>query len=64
MRAQDLEGEWHEYEFEDFAAVVNCHEYEHLDGVIYTDKAEEVMTNEEYEEALEEERKKEAAAEK
>ena len=62
MRAQDLDGEWHEYEFEDFAAVVNCHEYEHLDGVIYTDKAEEVMTNEEYERALEEEREREKEA--
>ena len=42
MRAQDLDGEWHEYEFEDFAARVMCHEYDHLEGVLYTDKASEV----------------------
>ncbi len=27
---------------EDFKAVVLCHEYDHLDGILYTDKATEV----------------------
>ncbi len=48
IKAQDLDGEWHEYEFEGYPAVVMCHEYDHLDGVLYTDRAKEVMTNEEY----------------
>ncbi len=42
MRAQDIEGNWHDYEFEDFAARVMCHEYDHLEGILYTDKATEV----------------------
>ena len=42
MKAQDLNGDWHDYEFEDFAARVMCHEYDHLEGVLYTDKAIEV----------------------
>ncbi len=39
MRAQDIDGVWREYEFEDFAARVMCHEYDHLEGILYTDKA-------------------------
>ena len=42
IKAQDLNGDWHDYEFEDFAARVMCHEYDHLEGVLYTDKAIEV----------------------
>ena len=60
MRAQDLEGQWHEYEFQGFSAVVNCHEYDHLDGILYTDNAEDLMTNEEYEELLREQAEKES----
>ena len=48
IKAQDVDGEWYEYEFEGFAAVVMCHEYDHLDGIMYCDIAKEVMTNEEY----------------
>lgn len=39
IKAQDLTGEWKEYEFEDFYARVMCHEFDHLEGVLYTDKA-------------------------
>ena len=42
MRAQDLDGNWQEYEFEDFHARVLCHEYDHLDGILYTDKATDI----------------------
>ncbi len=58
MKAQDLDGEWHDYEFEDFAARVMCHEYDHLEGILYTDKAIEVheaQSDEEAEEETEEE---------
>ena len=50
MRAQDLDGNWQEYEFEDFHARVMCHEYDHLDGILYTDKATDI-----HEPAMEEE---------
>ena len=36
------DGEPQEYEFEGFRAIVMCHEYDHLDGIFYTDKAKEV----------------------
>jgi len=53
IKAQDLDGKEHEYEFEDFAATVFCHEYDHLDGILYPDVAKEMMTAEEYAERLE-----------
>lgn len=53
IKATDLEGEEHEYEFEGFAATVFCHEYDHLEGILYTDIAKETMTTEEYAERLE-----------
>lgn len=42
IKAQDLDGEWQEYEFHDFGARVMCHEYDHLDGIVYTSKAKEL----------------------
>ena len=42
MKAQDINGEWHDYEFEDFAARVMCHEFDHLEGILYTDIATEI----------------------
>lgn len=60
IRAQDLEGIEHEYEFEGFAATVFCHEYDHLDGILYSDIAKEMMTAEEYAERLQELREKHA----
>ena len=39
IEALDLEGNKQVYEFRDFDARVMCHEYDHLDGILYTDKA-------------------------
>ena len=38
-RFQDLDGNWVERKFEGFYAKAFCHEYDHLDGILYTDKA-------------------------
>ncbi len=54
IKAQDLEGEEHKYEFEGFEATVFCHEYDHLEGILYPDVAKALMTVEEYSERLEE----------
>ena len=42
IRALDLDGNLQEYEFEGFDARVMCHEYDHLEGILYTDKASDV----------------------
>lgn len=42
LKAQDIDGNEQVYDFTDFAAVVICHEYDHLNGVLYTDKAENI----------------------
>lgn len=39
IEALDLDGNKQVYEFYDFDARVMCHEYDHLDGILYTDKA-------------------------
>jgi peptide deformylase len=39
IEALDLEGNKQVYEFSDFDARVICHEYDHLEGILYTDKA-------------------------
>lgn len=54
IKAQDLDGEEHEYEFEGFEATVFCHEYDHLDGTLYSDIAKAMMSNEEYAQRVEE----------
>ncbi len=51
IRAKDLDGKVRELEFEGFEARVMCHEYDHLDGILYTDKATEVHHVEASEEA-------------
>lgn len=43
IRGLDREGNEQEYEFEDFHANVMCHEYDHLDGILYIDKAKEFL---------------------
>lgn len=53
IKAQNLEGEWNEYEFDGFPATVMCHEYDHLDGILYCDIAKDYMTTEEYFQRLE-----------
>lgn len=42
LKALDIDGNEQIYEFTDFAAVVICHEYDHLNGILYTDKAENI----------------------
>jgi peptide deformylase len=42
MKALDLDGQEKEYEFEGFDARVMCHEYDHLEGILYTDKATDI----------------------
>lgn len=54
IKGTDLQGVEHEYEFEGFEATVFCHEYDHLDGVLYSDIAKDMMTVEEYSEILHE----------
>lgn len=54
IKATDLDGNEQEYEFEGFEATVFCHEYDHLDGILYPDVAKEMMTAEEYAQRLEE----------
>lgn len=50
IKYQDLDGGWNEMVFQDFAANVICHENDHLLGVLYTDKTDKLMTEEEYDE--------------
>ena len=49
VRAQDRDGNWFEVEGEDMTARCFCHETDHLDGVLYIDKAEETYTPDEVE---------------
>ena len=50
VRAQDRTGEWYEVEGEELMARAFCHELDHLDGHIYTEIAERMLTPEELEE--------------
>lgn len=54
LRAQDRTGEWSEYTAEELIARAFCHETAHLDGQLYTEVAERMLTPEELE-ALERE---------
>lgn len=54
IRAQDRTGEWYEYEGEELIARCFCHEIEHLDGHLYTEKAYRMLTDEEYAELMRE----------
>ena len=42
IKGLDREGNPQEHTFEDFSAIVMCHEFDHLEGVLYTDKAKEM----------------------
>lgn len=50
LEAQDRHGDWYEYEGEELIARCFCHELEHLDGHLYTERAYRMLTEEEYEE--------------
>ena len=54
VRAQDRFGQWYEVEGEELIARCFCHELAHLDGQLYTEVAERMLTAEELEELLEE----------
>ena len=50
VRAQDRDGNWYEAEGEELIARCFCHELDHLDGIVYTEKMERFLTDEELEE--------------
>ena len=54
VRAQDRYGNWFEAEGEELTARAFCHEIEHLDGHLYTEKVDRFLTEEELEELAEE----------
>ena len=47
VRAQDRYGEWFEAEGEELIGRCFCHEYDHLDGILYTEIMERYLTDEE-----------------
>lgn len=47
VKAQDRDGNWFEYEGEGLTARCICHELEHLDGHLFTEKCERMLTEEE-----------------
>ena len=49
VRAQDRTGDWYEYEGAELIARCFCHELDHLDGHMYTEFAERMLTKEEIE---------------
>lgn len=55
VRAQDRDGNWFEAEGEGLIARAFCHELAHLDGHLYTEVAERMLTAEELEAIMEEE---------
>lgn len=54
IRAMDLDGNEQVYEFEGYDATVMCHENDHLDGILYIDKADNIRKPEVPEEEDEE----------
>ncbi len=50
MEALDFDGNKQVYEFHDFEARVMLHEFDHLEGILYTDKAQNVRDASEEEE--------------
>ena len=47
VRAQDRNGQWYEAEGEELIARCFCHELDHLDGIVYTEKMDRFLTDEE-----------------
>ena len=47
VRAQDRNGEWFEAEGEELMGRCFCHELDHLDGIVYTEVMERLLTDEE-----------------
>jgi len=55
VKAQDRHGKEIELPAEDYFAVAVCHETDHLDGILFIDRADRMLTPEEMEESQEEE---------
>ena len=49
VKAQDREGNWFEAEGEELIARCFCHELDHLDGILFTQKCDRMLTEEEME---------------
>ena len=47
VRAQDRNGQWFEAEGEELMGRCFCHELDHLDGIVYTEVMERLLTDEE-----------------
>ena len=47
VRAQDRSGNFFEVTGEGLTARCFCHEVDHLEGIVFTDKAERMLTEEE-----------------
>ena len=47
VRAQDRDGEWFELEGEGLTARAICHEVDHLEGIMFDDVADHIMSDEE-----------------
>jgi peptide deformylase len=59
VRATNRDGEEYTFDADDFLASAICHELDHLDGILFTDKAKNIqMINEEQMRARKRERKK------
>lgn len=43
LEAQDINGNYFTKSADGFEAIILCHEIDHLDGIEYTDKAEEIL---------------------
>ena len=55
VRAQDRNGEFFEYTGEGLTARCFCHEIDHLDGILYPQRADRMLTEEDFAEDGEEE---------
>ena len=47
VRAQDRNGDWFEAEGEELIARCFCHELDHLDGIVYTEKMDRYLSEDE-----------------
>ena len=56
IKAQDRLGRWHSYEAEGLKARCFCHEIDHLDGHLFTDRMTKLLTQEELRRIQEERR--------
>ena len=52
VRAQDRDGNWFEVEDEGLTARCFCHEIEHLDGHLFVEHTDHLLTEEELEEYI------------